>query len=168
MSDAPCEVRFARSEDGPFLRSLFAATREAEREALSGEPAVWECFLDFQYRAFMAHVARNHPECTSWIVLSDGKPVGNLMAGLHGGAAWLVDVALLAECRGVGLGTALVRWVMKGAAREGVPLHLHAIRGGGAERLYRRLGFREEGGTPVHVQLVWTSSSEGVEESCPI
>jgi GNAT superfamily N-acetyltransferase len=67
----------------------------------------------------------------------------------------LVDLALLPEFRGHGIGSRLLGQLQAEAARVGLPLRLAVLRGRGARGFYRRLGFGERSTDGVHVQLEW-------------
>ena len=55
----------------------------------------------------------------------------------------VVDVALVPEARGRGIGTALLRDLLAEGERTGRTVSIHVERFNRALRLYRRLGFRE-------------------------
>ena len=53
----------------------------------------------------------------------------------------LVDIALVPECRGLGIGSALLRRVMDRGATAGKPVTIHVEAYNTALGLYRRLAF---------------------------
>jgi ribosomal protein S18 acetylase RimI-like enzyme len=65
----------------------------------------------------------------------------------------LVDIALLAEHRGQGAGSGLVRELMQQCACDGVPLRLQVLKTNPALRLYKRLGFIRTGEDQMYVQM---------------
>ncbi|SMF72554.1 Acetyltransferase (GNAT) domain-containing protein [Tistlia consotensis] len=147
-------LRPQRPEDAAFLCRLFA---ESHGAALLLVP-----LGEAEMRALVEHQAELHemaldsgvPGARRWIVEREGRPVGRLVEGPRDGGRYLADVALLAEARGLGIGTRLVRWLQAGTA--GRALTLKARRNGRALALYRRLGFEivgDEGG--LLVELRW-------------
>jgi ribosomal protein S18 acetylase RimI-like enzyme len=70
-------------------------------------------------------------------------------------AAVLVDISLLPEHRGRGLGTLLLRELMEECRRERQSLRLQVLRTNPAQRLYERLGFRRTGEDQVYLQMEW-------------
>lgn len=142
------------ADDG-FLAYLFASTRAAEVASLAGGAAVRETFLRIQSMAQRAGHKAQHPGAERSIVLVDGAPVGRWMVDRSGHTLVLVDVALLPEQRGRGLGAALIRALLAEAARQRRPVGLHVLRSSPAARLYERLGFVRTGGSEIHDAMEW-------------
>ena len=72
----------------------------------------------------------------------------------RGGKAWLVlDVALLPQYRGEGIGTQLLRQVVTAANLAGKPVQIHVERMNPARRLYQRLGFEQVDDQGIYLLL---------------
>ena len=67
----------------------------------------------------------------------------------------VVDIALLAQERGQGLGTACIRDLQAEAERTARTLRLSVVRMNAAARLYERLGFRVTGGDEIRYAMEW-------------
>lgn len=141
-----------RAEEGgdlPFLRSLYDTTRAAEMAACGWPPAMQAAFLADQFRLQDHHYRTQFPDIARHIVLRRRRPVGRLYLRWVAAApaAWpeirLVDVALLPECRGRGVGRALLERLHALAASEGALVSLTVYADNPAARLYRRLGFQQ-------------------------
>ena len=74
-------------------------------------------------------------------MLLDGHPVGRLYVDVDDERVLIVDIALLPEHRGRGIGSALLAGVLAEADRRRLPTRLHVEPDNRAQRLYRRLGF---------------------------
>ena len=99
-----------------------------------------QAFLDQQFAAQFAHYGVHYPTCERNIVERDEVPVGRLWIDEWRDQIRLVDIALVAECRGKGIGSALLRQIMdRGAAGKPVTIHVESFNP--ALRLYQRLGF---------------------------
>jgi ribosomal protein S18 acetylase RimI-like enzyme len=70
----------------------------------------------------------------------------------------IVDISLLPEFRGQGVGTALLGAVTQEAAKEHRSVSIHVEKFNPAQRLYRRLGFVEAGGSGRYWLMVRPSS----------
>jgi len=67
--------------------------------------------------------------------------------------AHLVDIALLTEQRGRGIGSGLLRELIQQCSRDGVPLRLQVLKVNPALRLYERLGFRQTSEDQMYLQM---------------
>jgi ribosomal protein S18 acetylase RimI-like enzyme len=65
----------------------------------------------------------------------------------------LVDIALLTEHRGLGIGGQLIRDLVQQCSRDYVPLHLQVLKANPALRLYERLGFTRTGEDQMYIQM---------------
>lgn len=130
--------------DLPFVFALYATTR-ADEVAASGWPqAMQDAFLAQQHRAQHSWYRATYPDGEWLIVERAGAPIGRLYLAGDMGMAMIVDISLLPEARGTGLGTAILKDLLAGETR---PVQLHVEKRNPARRLYERLGFRlvEEG-----------------------
>lgn len=136
-------LRPAEAADAAFLRSLYASTRTDELSLL--DPAQRETFLELQWRARQQDYRARYPDADDQIVAVGGVAAGRLLVARRGGELLIVDIALLPEFRGRGIGSRLLRRLLDEAAARGMVVRLHVALSNPALRLYRRLGFR-----PVH------------------
>jgi ribosomal protein S18 acetylase RimI-like enzyme len=84
-------------------------------------------------------------------------PVGRLWVDRRERSIHVLDITLLPEFRGQGLGTAcLCRLTTEASARQ-VPLTVKVEFFNPARRWYERLGFVPQGEHGMHVQMSWTA-----------
>lgn len=133
--------------DAPFLFTLYASTRAEELAAWGLAPAQQDAFLRMQWLAQQRAWATRFPGAEHHIVLKDEQRAGRLLVAREADGWRLVDLALLPEHRGTGLGTHLLRGLLEEAGKVGQPVRLSVLRDNPARRLYARLGFREVPGT---------------------
>lgn len=135
-------LRDETHEDEAFLRSLYATTR-ADEIALTGwNPAQADAFLRMQFDMQRAHYRRHFADAAFLIVALDGQPIGRLYVHYTPQDVRVLDIALMPEMRGKGIGRRLLEGVLAEAARLKAPVTLHVSVGSPARRLYERLGFR--------------------------
>lgn len=128
--------------DLPFIARLYATTRAEELAATGWPEAMQGAFLDQQHQAQHRHYRAVYP-AADWLVLErGGAPVGRLYLDANPGTIRIVDISLLPEARGRGLGGAVLRDLADLARASGRGLALSVFRGNPARRLYDRLGFR--------------------------
>ena len=89
----------------------------------------------------------------------DGRDAGRLYVHRGDAEIRVVDIALLPEFRGAGVGTQLMRGLQAEATKSGRRLTLHVDASNvGARRLYERLGFRAAGDAAGGVYVAMTFS----------
>ncbi|GGR33211.1 GNAT family N-acetyltransferase [Deinococcus ruber] len=141
MSDpARPTLRSATPDDEAFLARVYVSTRP-DLEALPLPPDQRAALLNLQTRAQEQQYASNYPGAERLIVELDGVPVGRLYRWQTAAYQALLDIALLPQLRGAGLGTWLIQEELRRAAALGLPLRLHVEQSNPARRLYARLGF---------------------------
>lgn len=144
-------------EDRPLLRSVLEGGGAAE--LLAGlAPDQREAMLDLQLRAREHSWRVARPDAERAIVELDDAAIGRLCVDRRPDALHVVDIGLLPEHRGRGVGGRLLGSLLDEARQRGVPVRLHVTRGNPARRLYERLGFRRVGITEVHDLLEWRSA----------
>jgi GNAT superfamily N-acetyltransferase len=122
---ATITLRPATEADYDFIRGLYASTREAEMAHFPFDEAQKRAFLDQQFAAQFAHYGVHYPTCERNIIERDGVPVGRLWIDEWRDQIRLVDIALVPECRGAGIGSTLLRQVMDRGAAAGKPVTIH-------------------------------------------
>jgi len=134
-------LRPEAASDRTFLRALYADVHGGDFAGVGLPEATRQTLLEHQFTAREGSWRATHPDGRWFIVEVDGVAVGRLLVATDASGTRLVDIALLREHRGHGLGTALVAGVVTEADRNHLPVTLHVDRANPARRLYDRLGF---------------------------
>jgi ribosomal protein S18 acetylase RimI-like enzyme len=158
-------LRPATEADSDFMRRLYASTRQAEMVHFPFSEAEKQAFLDQQFAAQFAHYATHYPTCERRIIERDGTPVGRLWVDEWRDQIRLVDIALIPECRGLGIGSALVRRVMDRGAAAGKPVTIHVEAYNPALALDRRLGFEPIDTNGAYYLMRWTPPPSTAEST---
>lgn len=143
MSDHdPITLRPAAPEDEALLFRLYASTREEELAPLPWDEAMRDAFLRMQFDAQRTHYRRFYPNSEHSIILRDGVAAGRLWVERNEKEIRILDIALLPEHRGHGVGAELFRRHIREAEQVGRPLR-HSVEKNNlrAMRFYERLGF---------------------------
>ncbi len=142
-------------EDDSFLAAVYASTR-AEELAVTGwsdeEKAV---FCRRQFDAQSAHYREHYLGASFQVIEGDGRPIGRLYVARWEKEIRIVDIALLPEFRGAGIGTRLLHDLQDEARAAGKSLTIHVERFNPALRLYERLGFKQIEDKGVYLLLRW-------------
>ena len=135
-------VRPMTEADRPFVAALYASTRADEIAGFGWPPELARAFLDQQHRAQEQHYRAVYPGADWLIVEREGRPVGRLYVEERALSLHLIDISLLPERRGSGLGSALLADLIARAEALGKAVSLQVEKVNPARRLYDRLGFR--------------------------
>ena len=85
----------------------------------------------------------------------NGVPMGRLYLERRATTLLVIDIALLPQWRGRGLGTALLEWVCAQARVAGKSVTVAVEKNNRGQTLYRRLGFREIADHDVRLDMEW-------------
>ncbi len=100
-----------------------------------------DAFLRMQFDAQDTWWRENYADTTYDVVEVDGEPAGRLYVHRGEREIRIVDIALLPEHRGSGIGTSLLHDLLAEADALGKSVTIHVERLNPALRLYERLGF---------------------------
>lgn len=149
-----------RAADAEFLLSVYAGTRAEELAVVPWADGELAAFLRMQFDAQDRAYREQRPAAAFDVILVDGRPAGRLYVDRCADEIRIVDIALLAQHRGRGVGTLLIRRVLDEGSETGRPVTIHVERGNRARALYERLGFRQISTTGVY-DLLACSPGQG-------
>lgn len=147
--------RPAAAADASFLFELYATTRVADPAFTGWSAAELDSFLRMQFDAQCRYYAARFPDAAFEVIEQNGRPIGRLTVHESSEAVRIVDIALLPDARGQGVGAALMRAVMHDAAGRSKPVVLHVDHHSRAQRLYARLGFERDGESGPYLAMRW-------------
>lgn len=75
------------------------------------------------------------------VIISDGIEVGMVTVKRQVDELYLGDIVILPEFQNQGIGSAVIKGVLRDANTEGVPVRLQVLKQNPAKGLYERLGF---------------------------
>lgn len=154
-------LRPITADDRDGLQAIFASTRTDEL-ALTGWPeAQCQAFVAMQFEAQWQHYTRHYPDALCQLILQDGgagntRVAGRLWVDRRADTVHVLDIALLPEARGQGLGGACLRDLIDEARRRQVSLTISVEIHNPARRLYERLGFEAQGEAQgLYQRMAW-------------
>jgi ribosomal protein S18 acetylase RimI-like enzyme len=153
---AEVTVRPATDGDREHLLAVYGASRAEELDQVEWAPGQREWFLGMQFEAQDTEYRRANPEGSFGVIEVDGRPAGRLYVDRRPGDLRIVDIALLPEFRGRGIGEGLIAGLGQEAAAEGRIVSIHVEAHNRAARLYERLGFEIAEDLGVYRRLEWT------------
>jgi ribosomal protein S18 acetylase RimI-like enzyme len=108
-----------------------------------------------QFDAQDADYRRRNPAGTFDVIEVDGLPAGRLYVDRRPDDIRIVDIALLPEFRGAGVGRRLLGQLMDEASVSGRKLSIHVEIHNRAAGLYERLGFEAVAERGVYRLMEW-------------
>lgn len=141
-------------QDDAFLRRLISETVTQELGAAAWPQPMRDHLVGLQEKVRRQTIRSTYPDAESQIIVVDGVEAGWVVVASLPGEMRLVEIMVLAEYRGKGVGSAVIREIMAVADHGGkkVRLGVNAMNPG-AIRLYERLGFRRIGGDEIQHEM---------------
>ena len=150
--------------DVPFLRYVYGTTREEEMRLVPWTDQQKAAFLDMQFNAQKTHYERFYPDCEFLVIELDGAPIGRLYIDRGEHDIGIIDIALVPEYRGQGIGRMLLEEILAEGQGTGKNVTIYVEHFNPARRLYDRLGFRHVDTNGVYHLMEWRAEEAGRHE----
>ncbi len=164
LAAAGISLRPIVEADRPFLERLYRLVRWDEFAPTGWPDATRAAFLADQFEFQRRHYAHAYPDAELHLIVHGPEPIGRIYVDRTGRDLMLIEISLLPEWRGRGIGAALLGRLQEevaAGARDRVSLQVSPDNP--ARRLYARLGFVEA--TPpsefqeASIEMVWPASA---------
>ena len=148
-------LRIADFADEAFLQDLFFDVRHAEF-AIAGLPSEQlKLLLAMQYAAQKQSYKWTFPTAKEAIIVFDGKKIGRLLITRDGQKIHLIDIAILSETRGKGIGS----FVLNKLKSEASAISLRVFKTNfGAKKFYERHGFTIARDDGKYIEMEWKNA----------
>jgi RimJ/RimL family protein N-acetyltransferase len=140
---AMIHTRPIEADDMEFLFEVYASTRATELAATPWNETQKEAFLRQQFDAQHTYYQQQFRAASYEIVLAGDQPIGRFYIDRREREIRIIDISLLPQFCGQGIGSGLLKQIMCEAASARLPVSIHVEKYNPALRLYRRLGFAE-------------------------
>jgi ribosomal protein S18 acetylase RimI-like enzyme len=142
--DADCtQLRPETVPDREFLYQLYASTRLPEMAMTGWDKGQIESFLRMQFDLQHSQYLQNHPAASFDIICINGMPAGRLYVDRGNKQILIIDISLLPDFKGQGVGGRILRDLVDEADAKGLVMSLHVEVNNPVRTFYTRLGFRE-------------------------
>ena len=155
---ASVTLRPAVDADREFLIGVYGSSRDDELSQVEWAAGQREAFVRMQFDAQDASYRAQNPRGAFDVIEVDGRPAGRLYVDRRPGEIRIVDISLLTEFRGAGVGTHLITALTGEAAASGCMVSIHVEIHNPAAELYARLGFVVAGEAGVYRRMEWRTS----------
>lgn len=156
-------LRPAQPEDESFLIAVYGSTREQELAMTPWTAEQREAFIRFQYTSQLTHYQTEYPQAEQSVIMLSGllgeQPVGRIYLDRREVEIRILDITLLPQYRGQGIGTPIIRRVMGEATRDGKDVSIELDSFEKSHGLFERLGFKPTETTGFHTVFVWNHST---------
>ncbi len=156
-------LRDVLPEDDSLLYEVYASTREQELAIVPWTDEQRKMFLSMQFASQSSHYRERFPDATYSIIMRDDLPLGRLYVLREKDEIRILDITLLPQYRGKGVGTSLVRQLLKEASQSKRRLRIYVETFNPSQQLFQRLGFKpikEEG---INFLMEWTLESASTQ-----
>ncbi len=134
-------LRPAQSRHEEFLFSVSASTRAAEMDLVDWNTTQKEAFLRMQFRSQDQYYKENYPSAEYQIIMVDGHRAGRLYVHKREEEIRIIDISLLPEYRGQGVGSHDLNQILEEAKKNNLSVTIHVESFNPVLHLYERLGF---------------------------
>jgi ribosomal protein S18 acetylase RimI-like enzyme len=141
--------------DLEFLLRVYASARADEMSRVPWSVEEKEAFLRSQFTLQHEHYHAHYSGARFDVICEGGKDVGRYYVDPTEREIRIMDVALLPESRGHGIGRRLVQDVLDEARASSRSVSLHVEETNPAKRLYERMGFIDVEDRGVYMLMEW-------------
>lgn len=134
-------LRPVQDEDEMLLLEIYSSTRADEMALVPWDEAQKQAFLQMQFSAQQKHYRAYFPHATHEMILAEGQPVGRLYIDRRETEIRILDVTLLPQARGHGIGTQILLDLMKEADHRNQSCSIYVESFNRSLGLFQRLGF---------------------------
>jgi GNAT superfamily N-acetyltransferase len=153
------KLRPAAAGDEEVLLEIYASTRADELAVTNWSAPERDAFVKMQFAAQQDYYRTQYPHGDHKLILADDHPAGRLYTAENEDEIRILDITVLPQLRGAGIGTPLINQVLSRALEVGKPVRISVETLNPSRRLFERLGFRviEEDGMNVLLEYRPTS-----------
>ena len=119
-------------------------------------------FLAMQFNAQHSFYMQQFKQASFDVIEHKGDTIGRLYVDRRPCEIRIIDIALMPESRGKGIGGAIMQTLLDEAAGENKSVTIHVEHNNPALHLYRRLGFRHVSDEGVYYLMEWRADGSSV------
>ncbi|HLO31905.1 MAG TPA: GNAT family N-acetyltransferase [Anaerolineales bacterium] len=138
---AAYSLRPVREADEALLLEIYSSTRAEELALVPWDAAQKQAFLQMQFSAQQKHYRAYFPQAKHEMVQAEGHSIGRLYVDRRETEIRILDITLLPQARGRGIGRQIILDLMKEAEYQNKPLSVYVESFNRSLGLFQRLGF---------------------------
>lgn len=127
--------------DESFLLTVYACTRADEMALVPWDDAQKDSFIQNQFQAQYQYYQSRYPNARYDLILMDEERVGRLYVAQLDDEIRILDITVLPAYRRRGIGTKLIRGILKQALKENKSVQIYLETFNQAAKLFTELNF---------------------------
>lgn len=159
---AGLHLRPSTTSDQPFLNKLYQSTRD-DLNLVDGEDDFIVHLKEGQHEAQTVSYEDHFPDAMFFVIEYHQERAGRVILDFGPNEIRVIDISLITEARGKGLGTGIMRSFIHCSEQTKIPLKLcvltHNMQ---AKHVYAKLGFVLEDHVPPRDYLAYYPSTQGI------
>lgn len=156
LSAQGLSLRPETDADLPFLMQVFASTRAEELARIPWAEDEKRAFLVHQFSAQRKHYRAYFPDAAYDVLERNGTPIGRLYIDERQTRVHILDISLMPDRRGGGVGTAIIGALQDYARVRSKGADIFVERINPAKSLYDRMGFKVVREEDIYLEMDWT------------
>ena len=135
------QLRSVEEKDTAFIEAVYRTTREVELNFTNWSEHQKNAFISMQSTAQLADYKTKFPGASFQVIIYNKKNAGRFYTWENEIEIRLLDITLLYQFRGKGIGTELLQQLIARSNKTQKKLSLHVEASNPILKLYQRLGF---------------------------
>jgi ribosomal protein S18 acetylase RimI-like enzyme len=152
-------LRPVQEQDEALLLELYSSTRADEVALVAWDAAQKQAFLKMQFSAQKKHYRTYFPTARHEIIEAEGRPVGRLYVDRRATEIRILDITMLPQARGRGIGTQILMDLMKEADHGTKTCSIYVESFNQSLGLFQRLGFVKTEESGASWLMEWRAGS---------
>ena len=152
-------LRPETEDDIVFLMQLYATTRMDELAQTGWSADQKWGFIAQQFELQRVHYRTHYTGTAFDVIEHEGLPAGRLYLQEVSGQLRIIDIVLMPEWRGKGVGTAILEALKDTGRKLGKDIDIFVEKFNPALAWYRRLGFQEFSDAEVYLEMRWSAAT---------
>lgn len=152
-------LRPVQEDDEQLLLEIYASSRADEMALVPWDKATQDAFLRSQFSAQRTHYLKYFPHAAHHMILVNEQAVGRLYVDRSQDKIHILDVTLLPQRRGHGIGTQILLDLMKEAEHKNQSCSIYVESFNRSLGLFQRLGFVKTDESGVSWLMEWRAAS---------
>ena len=134
-------LRLVEEKDDSFIEAVYRSTREDELKLTNWTELQKKAFIIMQLMAQLADYKKHFPGAAYQLIIFKKQPAGRFYTWENNSEIRVLDITLLPLFRGKGIGTYLLKELIKRSNSVKKKISLHVEQANPALQLYQRVGF---------------------------